>query len=249
LHDDSSAWLLDNTTPTAESEIFSDWRGNWDAASPPLLWLTGVPEVGKTVTVALAIKHLQDLRSRLKRPEKPYGICFSYLRMVDAPPNRVAGQVLRLLLRRLLADLQSIPPEVEQLYKSHSENGTSPADIKIFELLKTVCGEYHSNVFIAIDGLDECKEEQRVALIRYLKMMPSNTKIIVTSRYLPVIGELLDTKLRVNVTPHKKDVKLYLERVMEDHLNFKQLIKDGAAEGEDDLQARVEAAILSNGGS
>jgi hypothetical protein len=159
--------------------------------------------------------------------------------MVGDPSREVSGQVLRLLLRQLLAGLSIVPNDVRKLYTACFENDTSPSDDRILACLKKVCGEHHDKVFIAIDGLDECTEEEQ----------PSNTRIMVASRYLPIIEQRLDTKLRVNVYPHADDVRRYLETEMKCNSTFGRLMNSGTTGKSGDLRSMVEAAVLSNSGS
>lgn len=253
LHSDSNAWLLGSIrTPTQDGhKDYLSWRDDWDPVGistqpPDLLWLTGLPEVGKTVAVALVVKQLRDLRAQFRNSRT--GICFSYLRMVppQVGPRGKTNQVMRILLRRLVADLPSIPTEVEELYKDPAV--PSPSDDKVLECLKTVCRKYHKKVFVAIDGLDECTEEERTILIRSLKCMPSNTKVLVASRYLPAIEESLGTSLRVDVFPHRRDVHLYLEEMMNNNPRFKRLMSTGTEQKQTQLRSQVENAVLSANG-
>jgi activator of HSP90 ATPase len=135
---------------------------------------------------------------------------------------------------------------VRKLYTACFENDTSPSDDRILACLKKVCGEHHDKVFIAIDGLDECTEEEQVTLVQYLKEMPSNTRIMVASRYLPIIEQRLDTKLRVNVYPHADDVRRYLETEMKCNSTFGRLMNSGTTGKSGDLRSMVEAAVPSH---
>jgi hypothetical protein len=75
---------------------------------------------------------------------------------------------------------------------------------------------YHT-AYVVIDALDECSEGngERSELIGYLRKMPSNLKILCTSRELPDIEKLFAESGQVYIHARETDVEKYLEGQIE----------------------------------
>jgi hypothetical protein len=267
----TGSWLVSADSIEPNARTFREWRDEWAsdtdgpqdkstsdayAAMPQTdncktLLLLGFPEVGKTVITLIIIEHLQTLRSFFKNA-KPNGICYSYLGMLGPlDPGEMPARVLRSLLRTLVRDLKSIPREVLELYQKHSLDQTSPADSEVFNCLYTVCKEYHDKVFVMIDALDEHTDPHREQLIMYLKRLPANAKVFVTSRDIGAIKTALDPTYILRHRAHQQDIRLYLEHQVRNHRGIADLLVETPrmsyrnVEGKS-LRCQMEDAVISN---
>lgn len=272
----AGSWLTSEDPMSEDSiepnaEIFREWRDEWTtnkdgsqdeamsdayAAIPrtdncKTLLLVGFPEVGKTVIAHIVIEHLQNLRSKFKN-EKPNGICYSFLGMLGPlDPGEMPVRVLRSLLRTLVRELKSIPEEVLELYQKHTLDETSPADSEVFNCLYTLCEKYHDKVYVVIDALDEHIDPHRERLIVYLKRLPANTKVLITSRDIGAIKTAVDPTYTLRHRAHQKDIRLYLEHQVRRHRDIADLLEETPQQsnqhvGGKSLKHQMEDAVISN---
>jgi len=70
----------------------------------------------------------------------------------------------------------------------------------------------YSKVFIVIDALDECREDNatRAEFLQVLRSLPGNVNLMVTSRELPSIARDFRGKKRLTIRANDEDVKRYV---------------------------------------
>ena len=70
-----------------------------------------------------------------------------------------------------------------------------------------------SKVFIIVDALDECREDDatRALLLQVLRSLPLQVNLMVTSRNLPSIGRDFEGAKRLHIRAKDDDMKVYIE--------------------------------------
>ncbi|THW51216.1 hypothetical protein D6D21_01581 [Aureobasidium pullulans] len=146
-HQGTGDWLL-------QTEQFSNWE---KAATSQLLWCHGKPGAGKSVLASHVINHLQK-----NQTVNQTGLCFAYFSFTD-PTFHGAAPLTLALLKQLCQQRRSVP---DILSKSKQE-AREPASVSSAETFVEVARSFQQ-IFVVIDGLDECPERQRPAILDFI---------------------------------------------------------------------------------
>ncbi|THX25812.1 hypothetical protein D6D11_10357, partial [Aureobasidium pullulans] len=164
-HQGTGDWLL-------QTEEFSNWE---KATTSQLLWCHGKPGAGKSVLASHVINHLQK-----NQTVHQTGLCFAYFSFTD-PTFHGAAPLTLALLKQLCQQQRSVP---DMLSKAKQE-AREPASVSSVETFVEVARSFQQ-IFVVIDGLDECPEEQRPAILDFVidasSVTSSCTKFFVSSR-------------------------------------------------------------------
>ncbi|KAL2033449.1 hypothetical protein VTO58DRAFT_104163 [Aureobasidium pullulans] len=164
-HQGTGDWLL-------QTEEFSTWE---KATTSQLLWCHGKPGAGKSVLASHVINHLQK-----NQTVNQTGLCFAYFSFTD-PTFHGAAPLTLALLKQLCQQQRSVP---DMLSKAKQE-AREPASVSSVETFIEVAQSFQQ-IFVVIDGLDECPEEQRPAILDFIiaasGVTSFCTKVFVSSR-------------------------------------------------------------------
>lgn len=192
----TGSWFLD--TPK-----FNEWIHG----ASQTLFCPGMPGAGKTIMAAVAIDYLTE-RMRDNASGVAYIFC-EYKRQVE----QNATALLAAILRQLVPTRGAIPEPVLRLHEKHCERGTSPSLEEIFNTLQYIL-KYYSKLYVVIDALDECSDDDRAKLldkIRALQRNPSaNICLMATSRYIPAIENAFKGEPKLDVQASDHDVKRFI---------------------------------------
>ena len=189
---------LDGTRKEILKEVV-DWINNTDTTAPRVFWLHGQAGEGKSAiahTIALQAENLGILGSCF---------CFTRVRQHEGLHMKLFPTVARdladrdLRLRLLLAEVIANKPSLRDT-KDIGEQWQK----FIFEPLSQLEGSSSGNVVVVIDALDESGAEQTRStvlevLAGYDTKLPANLRILLTSRPLPDIREVLSVAWHVRV--------------------------------------------------
>ncbi|OAL24496.1 hypothetical protein AYO22_05285 [Fonsecaea multimorphosa] len=106
----------------------------------------------------------------------------------------------------------ALPADVLSLYNKFLEKKTGPRLDELSRLLAQEVNTY-SQVFVVIDALDECPEgnNTRGELLTEIQKLPSNARILITSRYSPKIDEGFENVPHIEIRATNQDVELYVK--------------------------------------
>lgn len=133
-----------------ESSEFKTWLNG----TRETLFCPGIPGAGKTMLASIVVDYL----SKMVQAED-VGIVYMYCTY----RNRLEQTPIRLLaslLKQLLQKRGFIPEGLKKLYEHHIHKSTFPALDKVSKILHSEMDRY-SKVFIVIDALDECADDDR----------------------------------------------------------------------------------------
>ncbi|KAF3025055.1 hypothetical protein E8E14_014449 [Neopestalotiopsis sp. 37M] len=141
-HEGTCKWVM-------EEPLFEHWR---DAVSGSVLWYHAPPGSGKSVLAATVIDYLK------KRNEKVAAFFYSY----SSDTKRHGLNGLRSLALQLLNMTQHVPDTASKLFDDEKIYNTtlqssSIATALIHQLLSPL-----DHVYLVIDGLDECPDNDRL---------------------------------------------------------------------------------------
>ena len=195
-----------------ESKPFIEWRNDSCGA----LWLFGVPGAGKTILSSNIISSLQE----------QHRVVYYYFDFRDNTKQTVAN-CLRSIIFQLAMPLDVIPKSVETLYEAYQGLG----DPSVAELYDVMVAELDISVetSLVIDALDECTSADRsqffASFLAENQSSARHCRVLITSRHE---SDIRDSFARVSIptlaiqnSAVKADVKVLLDRVVNEHANFR----------------------------
>ncbi|KAL7928629.1 hypothetical protein V8C35DRAFT_317810 [Trichoderma chlorosporum] len=213
-----------------QDQQFKTWMGSTDTT----LWCTGLPGIGKTINASYIIEAL-----RKQSHTGNFGVAYVYFSYKDieiqTPVNVMAS-----ILQQLISDKPSHLSELRSLYTQHTNQKTRPSVPDIVALLLDVVLSF-SKVFIIIDALDECTDadDVRFILLTELKKLKHRMCLLVMSRPIPDLEQLLEGAIRLNVEASLIDIKNYLQQRLEGTRSIQRHLAD-----EPSLRDRIVSVVI-----
>lgn len=126
--------------------------------------------------------------------------------------RQTAEALVGSLVQQLVQRCQGVPADVQDTYQKHAihKPPTPPTLQECFDLLNSQLAS-HPSIFIVIDALDECEDRARLDLCRQLQDLPDNVHLLITSRDIPELGELIKPSAKLEIRADDNDIKSYLE--------------------------------------
>lgn len=219
-------WLL-------ESQEYQEWLST-DGQN---LFCPGIPGAGKTILTAIVIENLHNQFSS----DPTVGIAYNYYNF-KRQGQQTADKLLASLLRQLCASQSSLPEPLKSLYIKHEEKGkhTRPSFEEIASTLQIVT-QMFSRVFIIIDALDECQNQERSSCFTkfFGIQAKANVNLFATSRPLSDIKNMFQGCPLVDVVASRDDISKYIEGHMPKLPRF--------ARDNPDLREQIKRDITSMG--
>jgi Cdc6-like AAA superfamily ATPase len=179
----------------------------WLQGSHKTLFCPGIPGAGKTMLAGIAVDHLRNTAQ-----SNDIGVSFLYCNY-KTQVDQSASNLLCALLKQLLISRPDIAAPVIQMYDNHSKLASRPSVDEICNILLSICSNY-SAVYIIVDALDECSDEQgaRSLLIEKLLELQSrvDVRLLCTSRFIPEVTNHFESKLQLEVRASSEDVRRFL---------------------------------------
>ena len=223
----SGQWFL-NSVP------YISWSSNNEEIDS--LWCWGIPGAGKTVLSSIVINQLRQSRGEDLKTE--IGIAIVYLKYNE--PEQTVDSLLGCILKQFIQDSNVLDQSVQDLYEQHRQRNTPPSFESIVFLLQKALRTY-KEVFLIIDGLDECEEETRWDLIEQVNKFPG-MHLMATSRYLSAIEEELESFARFEIKANKMDIELFIDYQIERNRNLRRMVQRAPKLREDIKSAVVKTA-------
>lgn len=135
------------------------------------------------------------------------------------------------LLQQLFRQSPKVPSGLLEAYKMHKSSTAETAQIGLrecFTFLRDFI-ETFSEVFVVVDGLDECPHREiddiRDELLDQLKALPPKTQLLFTSRDLPAIALKFATHQRLEIHASRQAIEGYLEARINSSKNLRRHIQ------------------------
>lgn len=196
---ETGGWLL-------QSETLKHWQQKPGA----LCWLRGMAGCGKTVLMASVVEHLRHIS-----PASAL-ICMYYFRFDDARRRTFHEFIKSLVFQCCLADPDYSTQLLEPFYADHGYGSCEPRlDFLVSVLRKLLLRRDNDQqqCYITVDALDECSDIPLLCgWIADTRLWRFNTvHLLLTSRVLPVIQEVLKGKLSKFISVSFEDEKVDLD--------------------------------------
>ena len=188
LHPGSANWLLDDAN-------FTGWR---DGQRGETGWLWGNGGFGKSVLMSAMIDHLESkLEDRSWRKTKPHVVYF-FCKKGDEATSIGKRIFLHLLIQlyekiaprtpgstiELMEKCSRVVGEVWTQCKSEDRHDSTLIQFKssLLPMFKNLAEELGAHVYVLVDGLDECVDEESFVEILLELSEDSNIHLMVSSR-------------------------------------------------------------------
>lgn len=227
----SGAWLTRHS-------VYRDWL---QSSSPSILLVHGVRGCGKSSIFSVAVDQLLvNSQSNARTLPCAYYYC------ADSPsePDRAAPDaILRSILRQLAIDQNkaTIEPKVWSAYErfvaSAEKDRIDLARLEVRECVALILELTTSNLaYIALDAIDELREEYRFVLIEALQRIVDESagivKLLLTSRDNAQIEGLLQsaTEIRVSPAENRDDIDAFIAAQLGAVVRSRRLLHGHASE-------------------
>lgn len=219
----SCQWILRRST-------YLDWKDSTDGNSR-ILWLTGLPAVGKSTLSSFIIDSLQK--------DPSIRNCYYHFFKSEHQAKRTVGQMLRNIAFQIAVSCQSFREKLLELYDS----GTLAfGRQKVNTIWETIFEgilfrqKFDETFFWVVDGLDEADHPE--VLVKLLSRLKSQNhfKILIVSRLMTELARSLGNNIEVvndeiSLNDTFDDIKAYTNSVLS-----ATLLTDRA---KDDISTRV----------
>ena len=206
-------WLLN-------SNVFQEWERGTGRA----LWCSGIPGAGKTVLASLIIDHLCTLQLR-----EPVGttavawVYFNYKENATQTPDAIHLS----LIQQLAGFSTQLYALLESSYKKHPKSCPSPW--RLIPDMRILAREF-AKVFIVIDALDECAENNRDTFLETVAhLQTSGANVLITSRD-HVCDSITHSKLvgvqRIDIRGSTDDITKFLNARLTKQRRMARIIKN-----------------------
>jgi len=194
-------WLLDSTE-----------YQSWQEKNTKTLFCPGIPGAGKTILTSVVIKELTTCFSN----DSTVGIAYIYFNFRRKDEQKIED-LLASLLKQLAESQPSLPSPVKELFDQHKPKVTRPSVDELSRSLQSVTKLY-SQVFIVVDGLDECQNSNRCRS-KFLSsifdlQVQTRAKLFATSRPNLDIEKEFKECLSLEILASDEDIKRYLNSNM-----------------------------------
>ncbi|KAM0300811.1 hypothetical protein ACHAPM_006106 [Fusarium culmorum] len=195
-----------------ETEAFKTWIGRKDNA---VLWYHAPPGTGKSTMASVAIDNLQKTFS---------GEVVYFFYSINEPSKREAFNGIRSLTLQLLLSCDPLPDDLVNEYfraRDNFEDYLSNGDIRtIHKLLQSLLDSHpRGQVYLVLDGLDECSKESPKFFDTLGKLLKSGSNATVkwlfsscnvnpTSRTMLSVGALI---IEPNFEAIANDIRAHLK--------------------------------------
>ncbi|SJL14350.1 uncharacterized protein ARMOST_17806 [Armillaria ostoyae] len=187
-----------------ESPEFKSWKDG--STESRTLWCPGSPGVGKTVLASIIANSLQlpDYEETFVQKKTLVLSIFCDYKCANA---QTVENVLRSLLKQRV-QVHGLSDSIAFLYDDNTP-------LCLDNLTKILAQELKSfdRVYIILDALDEFPENDggQEKLISVLRVLGSNTHLLVMSRDIPAIGSLFKTDTWLDTWATDEDIKTYIK--------------------------------------
>jgi ankyrin repeat protein len=219
-YDHDTAWKqvrkAGNASFYTQQAEYREWR---DGSDPGALLYTGKLGSGKSVLLANIVDDL-SLRTETERPQVAYFFCKHDI-FESLQARTIIGSLARQLLRTV-SDLSVLA--------NSCENTLTTEDTE--KLLDMLLQGYSSDAkaYFVLDGLDECDEGEKFAVVQALRKIQEKRKVLVCASFREepkkglqsITDQLLATRV-VALPDDNPDIEAFIEAELERYLRQKRL--------------------------
>lgn len=193
---------------TGQWFLNSERYQTWLDAGNQTLFCPGIPGAGKTILTSILIN---DLETRFQ-DDQSIGIAYIYCNF-RRQDDQTADDLFASIVKQLAYKENGLPEELKSLYKKHETKKTRPSFNELYQILGSTVATY-SRIFIIIDALDECSQDDRVRFLDEILSLQQNylsVNIFATARPIVLIQDKFRKYPQEEILATEEDISKYLE--------------------------------------
>jgi hypothetical protein len=133
--------------------------------------------------------------------------------------------VVTSLLKQLVYQIDTIPPDLEEAYDLHLHRGirARPTVNRFSDLLINCSKQFFTTVFLLIDAFDECLEARRPELLVHLqRFYEAGLRLFLTTRshLLHQLEKKLQCAAKLEIYAQENDVQKYLTESLQEKVGY-----------------------------
>ncbi|KAJ8125168.1 hypothetical protein O1611_g8472 [Lasiodiplodia mahajangana] len=179
----------------------------WMATPGSKLWISGIPGAGKSVLAGLIIYECLKISSADNRKATTYFFC-TYGNKATHSARSLLSSLAAQLARQNEGAFRILEGYQQELI-SQEPLVTEPSIQKLLEVFEAMCRMF-DEVFIIVDGLDECETDEVLRSLSQLslKMNSSSTTTLLLSRDVVHIRDQLEFDFNhIEIEAHTEDIE------------------------------------------
>ena len=150
--------------------------------------------------------------------------------------------LIRSLLKQIASQIPSLPDEVKSLYDLYqSQSKPTPRTDNVTQTLRSIAPRF-ARVYVVIDALDECPDDDRTDLLDALNKVKSSMNILVTSRPVASIKQSLHPDLEQCIEAANEDIIAYIEA----QINKKRLKLSDELLEKPELRSQIVSELVAS---
>ena len=161
-----------------------------------------VAGAGKSIQASIVVG---SLRARYTE-QTSVGVAAVYCnfkeRESQTPENLLAGCSIQLVR-------QTLPESLVEFHRIHKVQKTRPTWKEMIQIFEDIVTKLDI-AYLIVDALDECSEDVRDLLLSFFETLPSNTRLMVTTRYIDEIMYGFRTSPIIEIRASVTDLKKYV---------------------------------------
>lgn len=121
------------------------------------------------------------------------------------------SRIIANILRQVVDTHRARSEAAMGMYQLHRQRNTKPELPELLAALSADLKDF-SRIFLVIDALDEYSETEgsRNSLLQSLRTMGGNASLLVTSRDILSVANIMDGALRLDIIAHDQDIRSYI---------------------------------------
>ncbi|KAL8980010.1 MAG: hypothetical protein Q9205_004795 [Flavoplaca limonia] len=179
-----------------ESDVFQDWLSGTNCT------LCCTAGAGKSILASVVIDFLRARYTEQKFVGVAAVYCNFKERDSQTPENLLAGCSAQLVR-------QTLPESLVKFHRMHSAQKTRPTWKEMIQVFEDIVSKLDL-AYLVVDALDECSEDVRDLLLSFFETLPSNTRLMVTTRHVDEIKYGFRTSLKIEIRASVSDLENYV---------------------------------------
>ncbi|PTD07511.1 Ankyrin-1 [Fusarium culmorum] len=222
---------------TGQQFLSSESFQTWLKTRSSLLFCSGMPGAGKTITTAITVEHLYSTFRDNPTVGVAYVYC-SYQKRDQQKPQ----DLFTSLLKQLALSMSPFP---KAMYELHEKNHNGRERPSFEDIVATLCKVVNafSTTFIVIDALDEHDSWDTFLSDVIVLRKRTTANIFITSRPRPTLPDELKGCLMHDIQADEEDVALYINQRMAKMMVISQQNVDLSKKAKDDCRNLIREKL------
>ncbi|KAL8875351.1 MAG: hypothetical protein Q9198_006279 [Flavoplaca austrocitrina] len=217
-------WLLDSTD-------FNHWLSGVDRT----LCCRGIPGAGKSVLASVVVDFLRT------RPVKhdSIGMAVIYCNFNERDQQKPENLLAACCVQLIQPSQHPLREVLTEVYRKHDSGKTRPTWEDIVRVFEDSTKNLDT-VYLVVDALDECSPNTRQILINYFKVLPANSRLLVTTRPIDEITREFFDSPTIEIRADPGDLKKYIASRIAGNRRLEGYVRDASS-----LKADIHEKVVA----